>query len=73
MGFEPATSGLTCREEAVSLVVYYMIILKTLLISVPVWSGTSIAGVSLMALNPNIGTDADVDAWKGLHKDVIER
>ncbi|XP_033647438.1 L-lactate dehydrogenase-like isoform X3 [Asterias rubens] len=40
--------------------------------SVPVWSGTSIAGVSLVGLIPQIGTDRDMDEWKDLHKDVVE-
>ncbi|XP_022085963.1 L-lactate dehydrogenase-like isoform X2 [Acanthaster planci] len=41
--------------------------------SVPVWSGTSIAGVNLISVNPAIGSEVDPDKWKDLHKDVVER
>ncbi|XP_022085964.1 L-lactate dehydrogenase-like isoform X3 [Acanthaster planci] len=40
--------------------------------SVPVWSGTSIAGVNLISVNPAIGSEVDPDKWKDLHKDVVE-
>ncbi|KAL0968749.1 hypothetical protein UPYG_G00271200 [Umbra pygmaea] len=40
--------------------------------SVPVWSGTNVAGVNLQTLNPNIGTDADLDNWKDTHKQVVD-
>ena len=40
---------------------------------VPVWSGVNVAGVSLMALNPDMGTDKDKDNWKHVHKEVVER
>ncbi|XP_012692821.1 L-lactate dehydrogenase A chain [Clupea harengus] len=40
--------------------------------SVPVWSGVNVAGVSLMALNPDMGTDKDKDNWKHVHKEVVE-
>ncbi|XP_010280033.1 PREDICTED: L-lactate dehydrogenase A chain isoform X2 [Phaethon lepturus] len=32
--------------------------------SVPVWSGVNVAGVSLKALHPDLGTDADKEHWK---------
>uniref|UniRef100_A0A8C7UJR2 L-lactate dehydrogenase n=1 Tax=Oncorhynchus mykiss TaxID=8022 RepID=A0A8C7UJR2_ONCMY len=38
--------------------------------SVPVWSGTNVAGVNLQTLNPDIGTDADQENWKETHKQV---
>uniref|UniRef100_A0A8C7KJT4 L-lactate dehydrogenase n=1 Tax=Oncorhynchus kisutch TaxID=8019 RepID=A0A8C7KJT4_ONCKI len=38
--------------------------------SVPVWSGTNVAGVNLQTLNPDIGTDADQENWKDTHKQV---
>ncbi|XP_054632162.1 L-lactate dehydrogenase B-B chain isoform X2 [Dunckerocampus dactyliophorus] len=40
--------------------------------SVPVWSGTNMAGVSLQALNPDIGTDGDEENWKETHKMVVD-
>uniref|UniRef100_A0A3Q2P2A9 L-lactate dehydrogenase n=1 Tax=Fundulus heteroclitus TaxID=8078 RepID=A0A3Q2P2A9_FUNHE len=41
--------------------------------SVPVWSGTNVAGVNLQTLNPNIGTDFDEENWKETHKMVLDR
>ncbi|XP_069551288.1 L-lactate dehydrogenase B-B chain isoform X1 [Brachyistius frenatus] len=40
--------------------------------SVPVWSGTNVAGVSLQTLNPDIGTDSDEENWKETHKMVVD-
>ncbi|XP_033824570.2 L-lactate dehydrogenase B-B chain isoform X2 [Periophthalmus magnuspinnatus] len=40
--------------------------------SVPVWSGTNVAGVNLQTLNPNIGTDEDEENWKETHKMVVD-
>ncbi|KAL4612689.1 L-lactate dehydrogenase B chain isoform X1 [Arapaima gigas] len=40
--------------------------------SVPVWSGTSVAGVNLQKLNPDIGRDNDKEDWKAVHKDVVD-
>ncbi|XP_023123299.2 L-lactate dehydrogenase B-B chain isoform X1 [Amphiprion ocellaris] len=40
--------------------------------SVPVWSGTNVAGVNLQLLNPNIGTDCDDENWKETHKMVVD-
>uniref|UniRef100_A0A8C7NXQ7 L-lactate dehydrogenase n=1 Tax=Oncorhynchus mykiss TaxID=8022 RepID=A0A8C7NXQ7_ONCMY len=40
--------------------------------SVPVWSGVNVAGVSLKGLNPHMGTDADKEDWKHLHKMVVD-
>ncbi|XP_068929166.1 L-lactate dehydrogenase A chain [Petaurus breviceps papuanus] len=40
--------------------------------SVPVWSGVNLAGVSLKNVNPQIGTDADSENWKEVHKQVVE-
>lgn len=42
-------------------------------IPVPVWSGTNVAGVNLQKLNPEIGTDADKEKWKDVHKAVVDR
>ncbi|KAL1766137.1 L-lactate dehydrogenase A chain [Sigmodon hispidus] len=39
--------------------------------SVPVWSGVNVAGISLKNLNSNLGTDADKEQWKEVHKQVI--
>ncbi|CAK6960038.1 L-lactate dehydrogenase A chain [Scomber scombrus] len=39
--------------------------------SVPVWSGVNVAGVSLQALNPKMGTDGDAEKWKDVHKQVV--
>ena len=36
----------------------------------PVWSDVNIAGVSLKSLNPELGTDADKEQWKEVHKQV---
>ncbi|XP_072506566.1 L-lactate dehydrogenase A chain-like isoform X2 [Notamacropus eugenii] len=40
--------------------------------SVPVWSGVNLAGVSLKNLYPSLGTDADAENWKDVHKQVVE-
>ncbi|XP_024859479.1 L-lactate dehydrogenase B-B chain isoform X1 [Kryptolebias marmoratus] len=40
--------------------------------SVPVWSGTNVAGVNLQTLNPNIGTEFDEENWKETHKMVVD-
>ncbi|XP_057568686.1 L-lactate dehydrogenase A chain-like [Hippopotamus amphibius kiboko] len=40
--------------------------------SVPVWSGVNVAGVSLKSLHPELGTDADKEHWKAVHKQVVE-
>ncbi|XP_009890307.1 PREDICTED: L-lactate dehydrogenase A chain isoform X2 [Charadrius vociferus] len=40
--------------------------------SVPVWSGVNVAGVSLKALHPDLGTDADKEHWKEVHKQVVD-
>ncbi|XP_056596414.1 L-lactate dehydrogenase B-B chain [Triplophysa dalaica] len=40
--------------------------------SVPVWSGTNVAGVSLQKLNPDIGKDTDQENWKETHKMVVD-
>ena len=40
--------------------------------SVPVWSDVNIAGVSLKSLNPELGTDADKEQWKEVHKQVVD-
>uniref|UniRef100_H3DEZ9 L-lactate dehydrogenase n=1 Tax=Tetraodon nigroviridis TaxID=99883 RepID=H3DEZ9_TETNG len=40
--------------------------------SVPVWSGTNVAGVSLQTLNPDIGTDRDHENWRETHKMVVD-
>ncbi|XP_041132066.1 L-lactate dehydrogenase A chain-like [Polyodon spathula] len=40
--------------------------------SVPVWSGTNVAGVSLQSLNPNLDTGMDPEEWKNVHKQVVE-
>ncbi|XP_061826399.1 L-lactate dehydrogenase B-B chain [Nerophis lumbriciformis] len=40
--------------------------------SVPVWSGTNVAGVNLQAFNPNIGADGDEENWKETHKMVVD-
>lgn len=42
-------------------------------LTVPVWSGTNVAGVSLQKLNPDIGTDKDTENWKEAHKMVVDR
>ncbi|KAH0505668.1 L-lactate dehydrogenase A chain [Microtus ochrogaster] len=40
--------------------------------SVPVWSGVNVAGVSLKNLNPELGSDADREHWKEVHKQVVD-
>ncbi|XP_029951631.1 L-lactate dehydrogenase B-B chain isoform X1 [Salarias fasciatus] len=40
--------------------------------SVPVWSGTNVAGVNLQTLNPDIGTEKDSENWKETHKMVVD-
>ncbi|XP_061772998.1 L-lactate dehydrogenase C chain-like [Nerophis ophidion] len=40
--------------------------------SVPVWSGTNVAGVNLQAFNPNIGAEGDEENWKETHKMVVD-
>uniref|UniRef100_A0A8D2JRX8 L-lactate dehydrogenase n=1 Tax=Sciurus vulgaris TaxID=55149 RepID=A0A8D2JRX8_SCIVU len=40
--------------------------------SVPIWSGMNVAGVSLKNLHPDLGTDADKEHWKEVHKVFME-
>ncbi|XP_004409903.1 PREDICTED: L-lactate dehydrogenase A chain-like isoform X2 [Odobenus rosmarus divergens] len=40
--------------------------------SVPVWSGVNVAGVSLKNLHPDLGTDADKEQRKEVHKQVVD-
>nr|XP_020477115.1 L-lactate dehydrogenase C chain isoform X2 [Monopterus albus] len=40
--------------------------------SVPVWSGTNVAGVNLQTLNPDIGTNCDSENWKETHRMVVD-
>ncbi|XP_037671863.1 L-lactate dehydrogenase A chain-like isoform X1 [Choloepus didactylus] len=40
--------------------------------SVPVWSGVNVAGVSLKNLHPELGSDADKEHWKEVHKQVVD-
>ena len=40
--------------------------------SVPVWSGVNVAGVSLKTLYLDLGTDADKEQWKEVHKQVVD-
>jgi L-lactate dehydrogenase len=40
--------------------------------SVPVWSGVNVAGISLKSLNPELGTDADKEQWKEVHKQEVD-
>ncbi|XP_036616844.1 L-lactate dehydrogenase A chain-like [Trichosurus vulpecula] len=40
--------------------------------SVPVWNGVNVAAVSLKNLHPSLGTNADSENWKDVHKQVIE-
>uniref|UniRef100_A0A8C0Z602 L-lactate dehydrogenase n=3 Tax=Canis lupus TaxID=9612 RepID=A0A8C0Z602_CANLF len=40
--------------------------------SVPVWSGANVADVSLKNLHPDLGTDADKEQWKEVHKQVVD-
>ncbi|MBZ3883568.1 L-lactate dehydrogenase A chain [Sciurus carolinensis] len=40
--------------------------------SVPVWSGMNVAGVSLKNLHPDLGTDADKEHGKEVHKQVVD-
>lgn len=42
-------------------------------ITVAVWSGVNVAGVSLQELNPAMGTDRDSENWKEVHKLVVDR
>lgn len=41
------------------------------LMVVPLWSGVNVAGVRLRELNPDIGTEKDIENWSDLHKEVI--
>uniref|UniRef100_A0A8C5LBW2 L-lactate dehydrogenase A chain n=1 Tax=Jaculus jaculus TaxID=51337 RepID=A0A8C5LBW2_JACJA len=40
--------------------------------SVPVWNGVNVAGISLKTLHPELGTDADKEPWKEVHKQVVD-
>ncbi|PZC81885.1 hypothetical protein B5X24_HaOG211898 [Helicoverpa armigera] len=39
--------------------------------SVPVWSNVSIAGVRLVDVNPQIGTDKDPEMWNEVYRDAV--
>ena len=36
------------------------------------WSGVNVANVSLKTLHPDLGTDADKEQWKEVHKQVVD-
>ena len=40
---------------------------------VVVWSGLNVAGVRLIDLKPELGTDKDPEKWVDIHKQVIDR
>lgn len=63
------------RERMKGWQPYHSIFLKLLFfyLTVPVWSGANVAGVSLQKLNPDIGTDKDSENWKEAHKMVVDR
>ena len=44
-----------------------------LAVLVPVWSEVHVAGVRLIDLNPNIGTDSDSENRTQTHRDVVNR
>lgn len=67
-GFSSVASKSTVRERS-SVSLRW----SSLLVLVPVWSGTNVAGVNLQTLNPNIGTDCDEENWKETHKQVVDR
>ncbi|KAL4843678.1 hypothetical protein H8958_019349 [Nasalis larvatus] len=39
---------------------------------VSVWSGMTVAGISLRILHPDLGTDTDKEQWKEVHKQVVK-
>ena len=41
--------------------------------SVAVWSGANVAGVSLLALNPELETQQDTEGWAKVHQEVVTR
>lgn len=43
-----------------------------LFLTVPVWSGVNVAGVSLQGLNPQMGGEGDSEHWKDVHKMVVD-
>ena len=43
-----------------------------LFLTVPVWSGVNVAGVSLQGLNPKMGVEGDSENWKAVHKMVVD-
>lgn len=43
-----------------------------LFLTVPVWSGLNVAGVSLQGINPQMGTEGDSEHWKAVHKQVVD-
>lgn len=45
---------------------------RSFFLTVPVWSGVNVAGVSLQTLNPQMGTDGDSENWKAVHKMVVD-
>ena len=41
-------------------------------LSVPVWNGVNVACVSLKTPRPDLGSDADEEQWKEVHKQVVD-
>jgi L-lactate dehydrogenase len=39
---------------------------------VPVWSDVNFASISPKSLNPELGTEADKEQWKEVHKQVVD-
>lgn len=52
---------------------YSEVFMSTSCCSVPVWSGVNVAGVPLLQLNPDLGSEKDADQWaKHIHRGVVE-
>lgn len=66
---------MTGFQSITAYLFFFVFFLKLLFfcLTVPVWSGTNVAGVSLQKLNPDIGTDKDGENWKEAHKMVVDR
>ena len=42
-------------------------------VAVPVWSGVNVAGVRLRDVDPQIGSEKDVEKWSEVHRQVVQR
>ena len=67
-----ANRSIQLHHFATITFILYFIYHFCVFLTVPVWSGVNVAGVSLQGLNPQMGTEDDGENWKAIHKEVVD-